>query len=80
MVDSLEFEIKKLIEVLIVKRQKRNRGKSLNLLGEEDNGPQLFLLLYVHVARKFAIPKKMEKKQYKKDIEKRKKKNKKKDI
>ena len=43
-VDVLEFENKGLIEALKVEKQKRTRGKWLNLLVEEDNGPQLFSL------------------------------------
>lgn len=38
-VDVLEFENKRLIEALKVEKQKKNRGKRLNLLGEEDNSP-----------------------------------------
>ena len=37
--DILEFEDKRLVETLKAEKQKRNRGKRLNLLGEEDNGP-----------------------------------------
>lgn len=40
----LEFENKRLIGTLKIKKQKRNRGKELNLLGEEDNNLQLFFL------------------------------------
>lgn len=50
-VDILEFE--GLIEALKVEKQKRNRGRRFNLLGEEDNGPQLFPPLHVYVAREF---------------------------
>lgn len=41
-VDILEFENKELIKALKIKKQKRNRGKKLNLLGKEDNHFQLF--------------------------------------
>lgn len=37
-VDILEFENKGLIGALKIKKQKRNRGKKLNLLIEENNG------------------------------------------
>ena len=50
-VDVLEFENKRLIEALKVEKQKRTRGKRLNLLGEEDNSPQLFLPSRVRAAR-----------------------------
>ena len=68
-VDVLEFENKGLIEALKVEKQKRNRGKRLNLLGEEDNGPQLFS---PRAAREFAAQKEAEEEQYKKNIEKKK--------
>ena len=38
MADYLEFENKRLIEALKAEKKKRNRGKWLNILGEEDNG------------------------------------------
>lgn len=53
-IDVLEFDNKKLIEALKVEKQKRNRGKRLNLLDEEKNSPQLFSPLYVRAAWKFA--------------------------
>lgn len=71
-VDILEFENKGLIEALKVERQKRNRGKRLNLLGEEDNGPRLFSPSRVRAARDFASQKEVEKEQHKKDLEKKK--------
>ncbi len=71
-VDILEFENKKLIKALKVEKQKRNKGKRLNLLGEEATGPQLFSPSRVRAAREFAIQKEMEKEQYKKDVEKKK--------
>lgn len=40
--DILEFENKTLIGALKIEKPKRNRGKKLNLLSENDNGPQLF--------------------------------------
>ena len=72
-VDILEFENKGFIEALKVEKKKRNRVKQLNLLGEENNGPQLFLPSCVRAASEFAIQKKMKKEQHKKDIEKKKK-------
>lgn len=53
-VDILEFENKGLIGLLKIEKQKRNRGKRLNLLGEEDNGRQLFSQSRVRAARDFA--------------------------
>lgn len=71
-VDVLEFENKKLIKALKVEKQKKNRGKQLNLLNEEDNGPQLFSPSRVQTAQEFIIAKKAEKEQYRKNIEKKK--------
>lgn len=39
-VDILEFENRGLIGTLKIEKQKRNRGKRLNLLGKKNNGPQ----------------------------------------
>ncbi|MCJ1346618.1 hypothetical protein MMC31_004836 [Peltigera leucophlebia] len=69
-VDILEFENKGLIGALKIEKQKRNRGKKLNLLGEEDNGPQLFFPSRVRAARDFAAQKEVDKEQHKKDMEK----------
>lgn len=42
-VECLEFENTGLLEALKAgEKKKRNRGIRLNLLGEEDNGPQFF--------------------------------------
>ena len=71
--DCLEFENKRLMEALKAERKKRNRGKRLNLFGEEDDGPQLFSSSRVQAARNFAHDKEVEKEQYKKDVEERKK-------
>lgn len=70
-VDILEFENKGLIEALKVEKQKRNKGKWLNLLEEEDNGPRLFSPSRVRAAREFATQKEVEKEQHKKNIEKK---------
>lgn len=43
----LEFENIRLIKALKTEKKKRNRGKKLNLLSEEDNSPQLFSPLRV---------------------------------
>ena len=40
--NCLQFENQGLLEALNVEKKKRVRGKWLNLLGEEDNGPRLF--------------------------------------
>ncbi len=79
-VDVLEFENKGLIEALKVEKQKRNRGKRLNLLGEEDNGPLLFSPSYVRAAKEFAAKKKAEKEQHRKNIEKKKEEQQKKKV
>lgn len=71
-VDILKFENKRLIEALKIEKQKKKRNKRLNLLGEKDNGPQLFLSLCVRAAQEFAAQKKTEKEQHKKNIEKKK--------
>lgn len=60
-VDVLEFENKKLIEALKFEKQKKNRGKRLNLLKEKDNGPQLFSPSRVQTTREFAAQKKVKK-------------------
>lgn len=41
-VDILNFKKKKLIKVLNVEKQKKNRSKQLNLLSKKDNSPKLF--------------------------------------
>lgn len=70
--DILEFENKRLIGALKIEKQKRNRGKKLNLLGQKNNGPQLFSPSRVRVAQDFAMQKKVNEEQYKKDMEKKK--------
>lgn len=40
--NCLEFENKGLMEALKAEKKKRNGGKRLNLLGKEDDSPQLF--------------------------------------
>jgi hypothetical protein len=42
-----------LIESLKIEKKSHNRGKRLNLLGEEDNGPQLFAAERVRAAQAF---------------------------
>ena len=42
-----------LIEALKHERKRRRRGKRLNLLGEEDSGPQFFSPIKVQAARDF---------------------------
>ncbi|MCJ1347806.1 hypothetical protein MMC31_006035 [Peltigera leucophlebia] len=79
-VDVLEFENKRLIEALKIEKQKKNRGKRLNLLGEEDNGPQLFSLSRVRAAWEFAAEKEAEKEQHRKNIEKKKREQQKKKV
>ena len=73
MAHCLEFENKGLMEALKAEKKKRNRGKRLNLLGEEDDGSQLFLSLRVQDVRNFAYDKKVEKRQQKRDVEEKKK-------
>ncbi len=58
----LEFENKWLMEALKAEKKKRNSGKRLNLLVEEDDSPHLFLPSRVQAARNFAHDKKIEKK------------------
>ena len=70
-VDCLEFENKGLLEALKAEKKKRNRGKRLNLLGEEDNGPQLFSPSKIQAAREYAQGKEAEKEQHKRDAEER---------
>lgn len=70
-VDVLEFEIKGLIGALKVEKQKRNRGKRLNLLSKKDNGPELFSPSRVRAAREFAAQKEAEKEQHRKNIDKK---------
>ncbi len=76
----MEFENKRLIGALKVEKQKKNRGKRLNLLGEEDNGLQLFSSSRVRAAREFAAKKEAKKEQYKKNIEKKKEEQQKKKV
>ena len=45
-----QHTITRLIQALKTKKKKRNRGKRLNLVGKEDNRPQLFTLNQVHQA------------------------------
>lgn len=70
--NCLEFENKKLIEALKAERKKRNRGKKLNLLGEDDDGPQLFSLSRVQATLNFMHNKKVGKKQQEKVVKERK--------
>ena len=58
---------------LKAEKKKQNRGKRLNLLGEEDDGPQLFSPSRVQAARDFAHYKEVEKEQQKRDVEEKKK-------
>lgn len=67
-VDILEFENKELIGALKIKKQKRNRGKKLNLLIEENNGLQLFSPSLAQAIQDFTKQNKIDKKQYKKDM------------
>ena len=67
----LEFENKGLMKALKAKKKKQNRSKRLNLLGEEDDSPQLFSPSRVQAARNFVHDRKVEKKQQKKDVEKK---------
>jgi hypothetical protein len=43
-----------LVRALKMEKKKRNCGKRLNLVGEEDNGPQVFGLNEVHHAKAYA--------------------------
>lgn len=70
--NCLEFENKKPIEALKAERKKRNRGKKLNLLGEEDDGLQLFSLSRVQATLNFMHDIKVGKKQQKKVVKERK--------
>lgn len=38
-INILEFENKRFIKVLKIKKKKKNKGKKLNLLGEKNNSP-----------------------------------------
>ncbi len=71
-VNYLEFENKGLIEKLKAEKKKKNKGKRLNLLGEEDDGPQLFSPSRVQAARNFAAKKEAEKEHQEKDAKKKK--------
>jgi hypothetical protein len=42
MYDCAQHEIRGLTEAIKLEKRKRKHGKKLNLLGEEDEGPQLF--------------------------------------
>ena len=53
--------------------KKPNRGKRLNLLGEEDDGRQLFPPSRVQAARDFAHDEEVKKEQQKRDVEEKKK-------
>jgi hypothetical protein len=70
--DCLQHEIRGLREVLVLEKKKRNRGKRLNLLGEEDNGPQLFNPARIALAQAHAEEKEEAERQKKKAIESRK--------
>lgn len=71
-VSCLQFENKGLLEALKVEKKKRARGKRLNLVGEEDNGPQLFSPSRVKAARDFISAKEQEIDQRKKLAEEKK--------
>lgn len=60
------------MKALKAEKNKRNRGKRRNLIGEKDDDPQLFLLLRVQAARKFVYNQKVEKKQEKRDVKEKK--------
>lgn len=70
-IDILRFINKRLIEVLKIEKQKKNRDKKLNLLGEKINSSQLFSLSKISATQKFLLEKKVDKEQHKKDIKKK---------
>ena len=74
-VECLEFENKGLLEALKTEKKKSNKGKRLNLLGKEDNSPQLFSPSKIQAAREYAQSKEAKKEQYKKDEERKRKKS-----
>lgn len=67
-IDILEFENKGFIEALKIEKQKKSKGKRLNLLDEKNNNLQLFFASRVKAAQEFLIQKKVDKKQHKNDI------------
>ena len=64
------------MEALKAEKKKRNKSKKLNLLGEKDDGLQLFSLLKVQVARNFVYNKEVKKEQQRRDVKGKKKKKK----
>src|SRR4051794_28505847 len=57
-----------LIEALQIEKKKRKRGKRLNLLGEENTGPQFFSPSRVQQAKVFQAQKEADEQQCKEDI------------
>lgn len=68
-INCLQFKNKGILEALKVEKRKRGRGKQLNLLREENNGPQLFSPSRVKAAQDFAIAKKQKINKKKKLVE-----------
>ena len=60
--------IRGLLEALKNEKKRRNRGKKLNLLGEEDSGPQFFSPGRVQAARAYQASKDEEKSRRQEDI------------
>ena len=61
------------MEALKAKKKKRNRGKKRNLLGEKDDGLQLFSPSRIQTTCNFAYDKEVEKEQQKRDVKEKKK-------
>lgn len=70
-IDIFEFENKKLIEAFKDEKQKKNMDKMLNLLGDKNKRPQIFLPLHVQAARESVAEKKAENERHKKNVEKK---------
>ena len=49
-----QHTIRGLVGAFKMEKKKQNCGKRLNLVGEEDNGPQVFGLNEVHYAKAYA--------------------------
>jgi DDE superfamily endonuclease len=70
--DCLQHEVRGLREAISLEKKKRKRGKRLNLLGEEDSGPQLFSPARIAKARLIASEKEEAERQKKEEAENRK--------
>src|SRR5436190_15965013 len=70
--DCLQHEVRGLKEAISLEKKKRKHGKRLNLLGEEDIGPQLFSPAQIAQAQLIASEKEKAERQRKEEIENRK--------